>query len=405
MKLNKPFLLDNGLEVMINPARGLHSIGVAVGLDYGALNEPLKYSGDASVLQGVLYELDPTFRDRLAAEGIQDGTDIDYQVSTFWFKAPRQKITEACKLFTELLSQKKITENALESEKQDKIQSNLRRSDNPMYAALISLDRIMFKGSRAAIPTAGENSAIERITTSHLEKILRRAYAPDSMVLSIYGSVGFESAFRAVTNTFSALEGKSSVRKMDYEIPVPAPSSVSVKRPGVTQTNLAMGFRFNKTRSMDEEGIADWKTIDSISVLLDDRLFNELRNKRGLIYFCKSQPSSEGYFSSFYIYGGTQPKNLPEVKDLILKEIQKIKDGEFTREDLRRARRELKIRRETDLDNTEKEASELAYLRLTQGDQVFDEADPEGRIDMDRLRKVGGMFDPDKNYFASIEPK
>ncbi len=404
IRYNSPFHLCSGLEVIIKSAPKLHSIGIALGVQYGAMDDPIAKSGMANLLQRTVYRADKDLEDAIAENGIEHRPFTDYNATVHAFKVPKRKVREGCDLMAAVASSYMITNRAMEPEKMRMIEENAQMEDDAGHFGFNTLQKIMFGDSRPSISTGGTNDTLERISVDDLKKSLLANYTGDKMVLSIYGATGFEPALNAAAEAFGDVNSTYSPRKVAKAIPVLPVKSLSLGRDGITQTKFSLGIR---TRGFfDDNRVYELPALDCAVRILNERIYDEVREKRGLVYGAWAGNVENNGFGFITISGGARQEKMEEAHKVILEELQKMRDGEISQADLTRAKRNGRIEEEGYLDDTGVTASKIAYERSVIGDGAYMLSDAARKLNLTQLRKTTARyFNPDKVYSVFVEPK
>ena len=404
IKFNSPFHLCSGLEVIIKPAYKLHSVGFALGIQYGASDDPAGKNGTAKLLQRTLYKVGKNLEDTLAENGMEYEAFTSYDATVHGLRAPKGKVQEACDFLAALVSNYKITNGAMKPEKMRTMEENAEMTDDAGHFGFNTLMKIMFGNSRAGIPTGGTNDTLESISADDLRRALLSDYTSDKMVLTIYGATGFETALNAAAKSFAEVNSTYSPRKAAKEIPITPVKSVELKREGITQTKFNLGLR---TRGyFDNSRIYELPALDCAVRILNERLFDEVREKRGLVYGAWAGNAESNGFGFIAISGGAEPEKMAEAKEVILEELRKMRDGEISQADLDRVKMKALIEEEGSLDDTLETASKVAYERSVFGEGMFMLSDAARKLNLTQLRKTTARyFNPDKVYSVFVEPK
>lgn len=403
LKFNSPVYLRNGLEIIIKSAPKLHSVGAAICVKYGASDDRPGKSGLANLLQETVYKVDAHLEDEIDKNGMESGPFTDYDATTFALVAPRGKIRNACDILAALVSSYKITDKVMDATKAGVIEDNKQMEDDAGYFAFNKLRKMIFGRNRVGTIISGTNSDLENISAGDLKTAILSNYTPNKMVLAIYGSVSYESALNAAAESFSDMNQSESKTRAVKEIPETPVRSLRVKRDGITQTKFSIGLR---TRGYDGgERMYELAGLECALGTLNERMFDEVREKRGLVYVATGQNSKASNFGFVAINAGSKPEKMEEANSVILEELQKMKDGEVSVSDLNRAKTTELIDEEGILDDTMGSASKLANGRCLYGD-VFMLRKAMAGLSLDQLRAAAEKYlNPSKAYLFSVEPK
>ena len=188
-----------------------------------------------------------------------------------------------------------------------------------------------------------------------------------------------------IKHRFGAWEGKRVVRRPSF---LQIKGSLNLKKKKTEQVHLCLGV---KGVSQVDDDRYPYAILDNIlGGSMSSRLFQEVREKRGLAYSIYSASSPYRTLGISYVYAGTSKENLKQVVDLILEEYRKIKKQGVKPEELSRAREFIKGSLVLGLESTSSRRrwlarSQLYYNRIMTIDEIFDKVDKVTNDDIIRL--------------------
>jgi predicted Zn-dependent peptidase len=181
----------------------------------------------------------------------------------------------------------------------------------------------------------GQEKIVRSITPEHLKAHMAVQYAPDATVVSASGAIQHDAFVAMVETVFGG------VTPRERTAPAPAVYAGGDFRESrdLEQAHLVLGFA---GLSHDD---ADFYNLAALSTLLGEglssRLFQEIREKRGLAYSVFSSTQSFADTGLFTVYAGTGPEDLPKLMPVLCDEIKRI-GGSITADEVTRARAQLK---------------------------------------------------------------
>jgi predicted Zn-dependent peptidase len=188
--------------------------------------------------------------------------------------------------------------------------------DNPRMHVFDKIKSLMYEGDFSD-SIIGTKESMMGNDKKKLQEFFDRIYVPENMILAVTGDADFDDVCKFAEKNFSKTSGKLEVP----EIKLRNGQEVE-KRKGIDQANVVFGY--HAPLPNDDKFYA----AHILSVLmaggLSSRLFSEIREKRNLAYAVKGVTEAEVDFSYNIIYIGTTPENVDKVKDLILKEFEKV---------------------------------------------------------------------------------
>jgi predicted Zn-dependent peptidase len=265
-------------------------------------------------------------------------------------------------------------------------------------------DALVFGDDPLGRDIAGTIETVGNIDRPAMVDFWTRNYGPDRLVIAAAGDVDHEEIVRLAEGAFGDLAGEDPDASNIVTITQSAPRLNVVNRP-TEQAHLcvsvpAISYRDDKRHAQ--------AMIDSIlSSGMSSRLFQEIREKRGLVY------SVFGYFRGYedvgqgVVYAGTDIDRVEEATDAILDELRKLRDERVSDEELARNKELRKGRLLMSLEDSRSVASwvgsqEATYGEIKTPEQVMDEIDA---VTADQVQELSQeLFRDDRLNLVLIGP-
>lgn len=244
---------------------------------------------------------------------------------------------------------------------------------------------IVLAGHPAAWPTLGTIKTVKALTRETLFDYKKKHYVPDNLIISLAGNVSHEAVVSLIKGHFSGLQGKKYHKKIIH----PKMEAVTkLKHKKVEQVHLCLGG--GGVSQLDPDRYAFTILDNILGGSMSSRLFQEVREKRGLVYSIYSSITPFRDFGMYYVYAGMSKENLKQVIDLILIELSSIKKVGITEEELRRSKEHLKGTLVLGLEATSSRMSFVAraehfYGKVITIDEIFKRIDQVTRGDIIRI--------------------
>ena len=161
------------------------------------------------------------------------------------------------------------------------------------------------------------------------------------------------------------------------------------------QTHLCLAFPAARLRIDDRFALAVLNNV--LGGGMSSRLFQSIREEKGLAYSVYSYPSSYSYAGMFSLYAGTTAANADTVVHLMKQEIDKLKSERISQEDFQQGKDQLKGNYVLSMEGTNSVMSALGKTQLLL-DEVYDEQENLGKIDAVSLDRVNAMIDEIFDY-------
>ena len=279
--------MKNGLKVVTNSTPHLQTVGIAFGVKFGSIDEKPGINGAAHFLEHMLFKgtAKRTWKqisDQLKELGVYNNAFTDHETTVYFMQAYRGYFEKAIDIFSDMIKNSKLPEKEFELERGPIINENLIRHDNTKYMISDYMPRVLYKKHPAKMSVGGDNQkSISKIKRADLMDIYGSYYTPKNSVLSIYGGISTEKALSAASKYFGDFERnfRSKPRHMARE--KQEKKVLTIARKGIKQTRIGIGF---KCAEFDKADTDEFLAMTVIERYLDDKLFEEIRQKRGLSY-------------------------------------------------------------------------------------------------------------------------
>jgi predicted Zn-dependent peptidase len=404
--------LENGLFVAIWPFPALESVGIAVGVRYGSVDENPEINGSAHFLEHMLFKgtKNRTWKnieEEIREIGAYINAGTDYESTIYMIRSHNTYFDKALDILSDMIKNSTLPEKEFELERGPIINENLIYADNPLFFARDYLPRILFKKHPAKMPIGGNNKTIKKISRDDLLEIYRKYYTPKNTAVVIYGGIKKEDALSKVSKYFSDFEGEYT------PITTPIANEEQVRREkiferiGTKQARIAIGFKCSEFRRGFNDLIEEL-ALDVVNDWLSYTLFEEVREKRGLAYDVGSDHYSYSTFGFIAAEAGIEPKNIHITKEVILKQFEKLQKGELSKEEVDKIKNKLSIKNRMQRENTLTMANSIAFSQIVYGDATLVETFPEEitKVTLDDVRKVCNKYiDVDRYGMVVLKPK
>lgn len=265
--------------------------------------------------------------------------------------------------------------------------------------------RSMWEGHPLGRPVLGSNESISSVARDQVVQYWRERYAPENLVVAAAGHVDHDELVETVGARFSGIEGKRTQRT--GEAPA-AGSGTAVHRRPTEQAHIVIGTEGLHRAHEDRYALSVLDTV--LGSGMSSRLFQEIREKRGLAYSVYSYRSLFTDTGSFAVYAGTTPQNAHTVIELVREQVGSVIEDGITEAELERAKGHSKGALVLSSEDPGSRMSRLGRQQLTTGeimsiDELIARYEAVGMDDIARvtqtvldgpsLTTVVGPFDED----------
>jgi predicted Zn-dependent peptidase len=326
--------LDSGLTVAVDEMASTRSASIGVWVGVGSRDEPEQSSGVSHFLEHLLFK----GTDRRSARDISRsvdrvGGDINAYTAkehtVFHCRVPARHVADSLEILGDVVCAPAIRADDVESERQVILEELAMDDDSPEDVVFREFTASVFHGHPLGRDTAGERETVIGMTPDAVRSFHADRYRAESMVVSVAGGVDADEVIGLVDRAFASVA--TGAAQLDRR----GPSALGPGRhvPDDTeQVHLVIGGRAIARTDGDRE------VLDIVNHVLggglSSRLFDEIRERRGLAYSVFSTTSGFDDCGVWSVYAGSQPSSAPAVRDLIESECARLLAEGITDEEL-----------------------------------------------------------------------
>ena len=341
---DKPFFdrtaLPSGLRVLTSSMPHTHSVSLSLYVGTGSRYERDSEAGVSHFLEHLLFkgtERWPTAKEVAeAVDGVggmmNGGTDREYTV--YYIKVARPHLQIALDVLLELVRKPRLDSTEMEKERLVVLEELAMVVDSPAQLVDLLLDSLLFPGNPLGRDVAGTPESVSGISREMVVQYLHEQYVPNNVVFSVAGDITHGEIVDAVGAGTGDWKAGKPARWTPASTPDGTRCAVTYKTTEQAHVSLAVpGIPL---------GHADRHALSFLSVILGEgmssRLFIELREKRGLVYDVHTYVSHFLDTGTFNVYTGVDPKKAQLAVAVIVDELDRLRTGGATEEELTKAR-------------------------------------------------------------------
>ncbi len=314
--------LSNGIRIVTDAQKEADSVTLGLWVGVGSRFEKKSESGISHFLEHMAFK-GTTTRNALqiAKEIEQVGGFINaytgQDVTAYHARMLKKDMDIGLKIIADITQHATMDEKELNTEKGVIIQEINMYKDQPQYVTEANFEATAYPNQPLGRDIAGDPKIIQEMTPQKMLEYVRSHYATDRIVISASGPIQHDSFVKKCEKLFRDFTLKKT--------PLAEPAHYQggfkyVKKPH-EQVNLMIGFEGESYTSSDM-----WKAKLLATILgggMTSRLFQEIREKRGLVYTIHAYASAEADTGIWGIYAGTGEKELEVLMPVLLDELKK----------------------------------------------------------------------------------
>jgi len=374
MTMAAPFRKDrlpNGIVVLTEQIPHVKSVAVGLWVRVGSRDEPARRAGTSHFIEHMLFK----GTQRRSAEEIARAIDAvggtldaftSRESTCFYAKVLGEHLPLAVDLITDLLLHSRLDSDDIERERQVILQEIKMVEDDPGDLVHDLLAGALWGDHPLGRPVLGNRQTLEAIGREDILAHLRDFYQPDRVIVAAAGDVDHGRLLDLLGDASRDWRGKA----LPANTSTPA-ARIAVARDGrdSAQIHLCLGVEAMPYADPDRYAIYLLNAILGSS--MSSRLFQEVREKRGLAYSIYSYQQAYRDAGLFVIYAGTGPETYQQVVDLIWGECRRLRDDPVDVEEFQRAKAQLKGNLLLGLESTNNRMTRLAKMEFYFG-RTFD---------------------------------
>jgi len=300
------------------------------------------------------------------------------ETTSYYAKVRKEHIDVASGLLCDIFLNSTFKAEEVARERQVILQELRAGEDTPDDYIHDLFSETFWAGSPLAHPVIGTIESVSSVTRDSLLGYMNNNYSADRIVVAAAGNVGHNRLLKNFQKSFSLIN-KGRVKRKGDVIHKEGSRLKSVRRK-LEQAHFCLGTRGIPARSPKRHTLYVLNTI--LGAGMSSRLFQEIREKRGLAYSIYSFLSSYETAGLTGVYAGTASESVPEVCRMIIREFKRLKKDPLSPTDLQMAKEQLKGNIVLGLECSESRVERLA------GNEMYFGRDVSIEEVMDRIDSV-----------------
>ncbi len=323
-------ILDSGAIVLVDPMKDVRSVSLGFFVRAGSVSEPPQRQGLSHFLEHLLFK---RTRRRTTVEIAREidrlGGDVDAfttkEYTGFYCRTLDSRFERALDLLADVVLSPAFRAADVEVERGVILEEIGEANDNPEDLAHENLVRAFWRDHPLGAPILGTAETVGAIRKRDLEAYYASRYRPDNFIVAIAGRIGPRDAFAAIERLFRRRRAGSLRRAPAEKAPRAHPHVLVRPRPGLEQAHLCIGMAASPQTSPRRYAAA---LLDAIlGGGMSSRLFQEVRERRGLVYTIASSLAAYRLGGYESISAACAPKHLERVLEVTLQELRRLRRG------------------------------------------------------------------------------
>lgn len=330
--------LPNGLRIISEPMPSLRSVALGCWIDTGTRDENLNEAGVSHFLEHLLFKGSEKLSARDVSETF-DAMGADYNAFTskeatcFWSRLLDQNLAEGLDILGEIIQKPAFRAHEIDAERQVVVEEINMYEDDPNDVTFENFTTAVFADHALEAPVLGTKDSIRGVSRDDITGYWGRRYGAGSLVVAAAGSVNHDELVEMIAERFGDWSGE---RVHHDHSPVEASSRVNVTNRDTEQAHIALG---GPALRRDDERRWAFEVLNYVMGSgMSSRLFQEVREERGLAYAIYAFKMSFADNGVWGVYVGTTPSQTDTAVNVIRDELAKVVESGITDKELQRAK-------------------------------------------------------------------
>ncbi|MFD4704204.1 M16 family metallopeptidase [Gottfriedia sp. NPDC058432] len=331
----------NGVRVVIEHISTVRSVALGVWIKTGSCNETAELNGVSHFLEHMFFKGTKTRNAKEIAEsfdsiGGQVNAFTSKEYTCYYAKVLDTHADYALEVLGDMFFNSTFDEGELEKEKNVVLEEIKMYDDTPDDLVHDLLGKVMYENHPLGYPILGTEETLKSFNGDTLRQYMKDFYTPDQVVISIAGNID-ESFIKRVEDLFGNYEGK----KKDINFGIPTLHYGEIARKKETeQAHLCVGYRGLELGHSDLYPLIALNNI--LGGSMSSRLFQDVREQRGLAYSVFSYHSAYQDSGTVAIYAGTGKSQLNQLFETIQETLKVLNADGITEKELNNCKEQLK---------------------------------------------------------------
>ncbi len=385
----KTSILHNGLRIVTHEMPHLRTVSLGIWVDVGARSERPDEHGIAHLLEHMAFKGTKLRTAREIVEQIESvGGELNaatsLEMTAYYARVLKGDLFLALEILSDILKNPRFDENELAREKDVIFQEIAAAQDSPDEIVFDLAQEAAYPGQSLGRSILGTQESVASFDSAALRKYQNENYRANRMVLAAAGGLDHDKFVAKAEQYLSKIAGGGKY----FSQPAKYQGGMRISKQSFEQSHIIVGF---EGFSFEHEHFYAAQVFSSLfGGGMSSRLFQEIREKRGLCYSIYSFSWGLADTGLFGIHAATGKDMVPELLDVLAIELKKMSAQGPSEQELARAKAQLKAGLVMSLESSGARAEQLARQMIVHGrplevDELIQKVE---RVDCDQIRDL-----------------
>lgn len=403
--LTQKTALSNGLRIVTERIDSVKSISVGIWVKTGSRNETKKQAGVTHFLEHMLFkgtEKRTAFDIALSMESVggylNAFTSSEY--TCYYARCVDEEIDRALDVLSDMVLNPSFPEEEVEKEKKVVIEEMKMYRDSPDDYLFEEFTTKMFDGHQLGRPILGFEETVSSFTREDLYNYMKDRYRPGNLLVSVAGNVDHNKVVELVSEYFADLPSSDIVNE-DQPMKEMSKDKLLLTK-SIEQTHYLLGRRGMNFNHEDKYLLLLVNTV--LGGGMSSRLHQNVREKYGYCYSIQTFNQSYSDSGIWGVYVGTDKEYVEHVHELVVAELNKIRQELVPEKELKEAKSQLKGKLLLSQENTSNRMmrmakSELYFGRFVTLDELEENID---KVTAEEILEFSKEFFDQKYFMEAV---
>ena len=370
-------ILPSGLKIITETVPTVRSAAVGYWVATGSRDEEIPEAGAAHFLEHLLFKGTPTrtameISSSLEAVGGDINAFTTQEYTCFHAKVLDRDMKLVIDTLSDMLTSSNVTNEDVDQERNVVLEEISMHEDEPNELAYDNWSQTLLGDQPIGRPIIGTRKSITEMTRTQVYGFFKKYYSPERTIISIAGNIDHDVAVKMIVDSLKGTDwDKSGVKPLEPRTSKPLPtvgSGIKIVKKDTEQAHIVWGVPGLDRH--DEKRYIIAVLSAAVGGGMSSRLFQEIREKRGLVYTVYSFAHHYTGTGIFGVYAGTTKEKVNEVVEIIKKELADVAANGITEEELERGKGALRGGLVLGLEETNARMTRIAKGELLYGEYM-----------------------------------
>lgn len=396
--------LSNGTKVLIENLPNLNSVSLGIYYKTGSKNEKDNELGVAHLLEHMVFKGTEKRNAKEISEEIDNlGGHINAytskELTAFYTVTLSAHIEKSIEILSDILLNSTFTEENLEKEKKVVIEEIRMYQDMP-EDLIHDLNSEMIVAGPLGRNILGTEESVNGISRNTLVSYFEDRYCSDNMVISVAGSVNPDEIVEILERYFGSFKRISKKRNLNEDFTLNTTHNIISRE--TNQVHLCFNTKGLSYLNNNKYALSIISNI--LGGNMSSRLFQKIREDKGLCYSVYTYSSSYEVDGMFTAYAGTTKENYEEVIEIIKSELKDLRDNGVSEDELTKAKNQLLSSMIIGLETSKSRMSRMAnnYIghgRIIEVEEIMKEVNA---VNLEQIKELSKDLFDEKYYSTTV---